>query len=66
VADECVGDLTRRVGTAHVGVMVIDRRDPPMQRLLKRLAGTLGLGQLGHLAVQFARRTTLANLAPAP
>jgi hypothetical protein len=48
VADERVGDLAWRVGTAHVGISIVDADDSPAEDRFQRLAGALCLGQLRH------------------
>jgi hypothetical protein len=48
MAHERVGDLSRLMRPAHVGVMVIDGSDSPAHHRLQRLAGAFRLGELRH------------------
>src|SRR5829696_939242 len=47
-ADECRGDLARRVRPADVRVAVVDRDDLAPEDTLDLLSGAFGLGELGH------------------
>jgi hypothetical protein len=64
VADQSVGDLARRVWAADVRVAVVDGRDRPADGGLKRLAGALRLGQLGHGLSVVRRWLGTRKLAP--
>ena len=48
VTDERVLDLSRSVGAADVGVVVVDEGNPPAEDPFEGLAGAFGLGQFGH------------------
>jgi hypothetical protein len=63
VADQRVGDLPRRMWSTDVGIAIVDRHDAAVQRSLQRLAGALGLRQLGHLDTQF-KRWSISSASP--
>ena len=44
VTDHGVGDLTWGMRPGHVGVAIVDARDPPSENLLERQTGALGFG----------------------